>query len=237
MEKETCARTLKAARKLKKYKEDDRLSIIYKSENGMDYISHIHYENGFIMNVRRFNLRFDGIYYHNDYNMNSMCPPDPIRIILRGLFVQKELGAHIVAFAYFCDRQAKRYASYATSHATTASAAAHAAAAASYDTSASYAASSTSAAAHAATAAASRAAKHAAAYAASSTSAAAHAAAAAYATASSASYAASASSAASASYAASSTSTAASASSAASYEQYAFLVKLLKGTKWEKERK
>jgi len=113
MNRETCAQTLQAARGLKKYEEDDRLCIIYKSEDGMDYISHIHYENGFIMDVRKFNLRFDGVRYHHDYDINLRCPPDPIRIIVQGLFVKKDMREHIIAFAFFCDKQARKYAATA----------------------------------------------------------------------------------------------------------------------------
>ena len=136
MNRETCAQTLQAARGLKKYEEDDRLCIIYKSEDGMDYISHIHYENGFIMDVRKFNLRFDGVRYHHDYDINLRCPPDPIWIIVQGLFVKKDMREHIIAFAFFCDKQARKYAAaYAAAYAADADAADAAAdaAAAAYD--------------------------------------------------------------------------------------------------------
>lgn len=92
-----------------KNRKKDRVCIISHPYKEFPRISHIIYENGFHWNVEKFNVRIMGKnFYADDFKLHRDCPPSPISLILEGLFVREKMFDHVVAFAYFCDRQAKK---------------------------------------------------------------------------------------------------------------------------------
>jgi hypothetical protein len=73
-------------------------------------VSHIIYENGFVWHCEKFGIYMRKSNYISPYRP-YLCPPTPIDVILKGLFVEEKMFDHIVAFAFFCHRQTKKYAS------------------------------------------------------------------------------------------------------------------------------
>jgi len=100
---------------LYKYKDDGRVCVFKNPDSQDTVISHIVYENGFSWNVERFNIHFIKGNSVNVYNSRTLgtvyeCPPTPINLILKALFVQHGRQDLIIEFADFCVEQAKIYA-------------------------------------------------------------------------------------------------------------------------------
>jgi len=101
-------------------------------------VTHIIYENGFSWNVEAYDVKIiEGLYFTQfQTEYGTECAPTPPEILLKGLFVQQNMIEHIWAFAFFCDKQARKNATttaaadYAARAARTAAAAARAARAA-----------------------------------------------------------------------------------------------------------